>query len=646
MTPAYNYRIAPNSASTEMMTGRESVLAQVVGREREIELILAAVNAGRDLLLEGPPGTSKTTLLKAITDAWGIPLVFAEGNAELTPARLLGHHDPSRVLDQGYSADTYDPGPLVEAMQTGGFLYFEEFNRAPEDTLNTLLTAIADRRVTIPRVGTIEALPSFRLIGSMNPFDNVGTTRLSVSIKDRLNRLVIDYQDAAAEEEIVRRRGGEALLADPGPRVAADAVAVTRMTRDWDGITQGSSVRGAIDLTLMAVELCASREIEAGEEDRYRDAFWDTMLLALSGRISLDHAAEISEAQVLREIWEHHFVLRERIAGPGPKTIDLPDDDALRRRDEDRGDRARRPFKVKPKKLDADPKLAGGSNGAGLATGERDPDRTPDRLPGKTSFGEESGSLDDEEGEPGGAGLTVHRTAAAIAARLALENPARQRRRRRGGDETVSLPYSGDGGEVDLDHTLDVLAERRPLGPEEVLMRERRRTRRQIVLAVDVSGSMRGERLLTAAATVGALSAGLHRDELAVVAFWSDAAVLLRLGERAPLERLVDEILWLDAAGLTNINFPLEFAATELGSATTAEQRVLLLSDCVHNAGADPRGVAATLPRLDVLFDVSGERDSDLANGMAALGRGIVRPIRGHHDVAPALSEIFAADPR
>jgi len=308
MTQPYDYRIASQPVAAEITRERDRVLTAVVGREREVELILAAVNAGRDLLLEGPPGTSKTTLLKAITDAWGIPLVFAEGNAELTPGRLLGHHDPSRVLTEGYSAETFDPGPLVEAMESGGFLYFEEFNRAPEDTLNTLLTAIADRRVTIPRVGMIEARPSFRLIGSMNPFDNVGTTRLSISIKDRLNRLEIGYQDAADEREIVRRRGGDSLCDGVGEQAVADAVAVTRLTRDWDGIAQGSSVRGAIDLALMAAELCAVREIEADEDERYREAFWETMLLALSGRISLDHALDVGATQVLREIWEHHFV--------------------------------------------------------------------------------------------------------------------------------------------------------------------------------------------------------------------------------------------------------------------------------------------------------------------------------------------------
>src|SRR5580704_12470279 len=64
----------------------DRVAAHLVGRERELTLALAAMAAGRDLILEGPPGTSKSTLLRAITAEWGIPLVFVEGNADLTRA--------------------------------------------------------------------------------------------------------------------------------------------------------------------------------------------------------------------------------------------------------------------------------------------------------------------------------------------------------------------------------------------------------------------------------------------------------------------------------------------------------------------------------------------------------------------------------
>jgi len=118
-------------ADADLADVRARVAARVVGRDRELDLLLAAVAAGRDVLLEGPAGTSKSTILAAITAEWDVPLVFVEGNADLTPTRLVGHHSPARVLREDYTAATFVPGPLVEAMRSGGFLYVEEFDRAP-----------------------------------------------------------------------------------------------------------------------------------------------------------------------------------------------------------------------------------------------------------------------------------------------------------------------------------------------------------------------------------------------------------------------------------------------------------------------------------------------------------------------------------
>jgi MoxR-like ATPase len=288
---------------------RDRIRARIVGRERELDLVLAAVAAGRDILLEGPPGTSKSTLLRAITAEWGIPLVFVEGNADLTPAKIVGHHNPARVLREDYSAANFVDGPLLEAMREGGFLYIEEFNRAPEDTLNTLLTAMAERSIAVPRAGTVVAKPTFRVIASMNPYDNIGTIRLSTSVHDRLCRLAISYQDETAEQDIVRLR---APLDDPRfERLVADAVAVTRATRAHEFIRQGSSVRGAIDLTLVAGQLLSL------ESSDYRDVIFDAMIVALSGRIFLDETVEATPEQVLRLIWEDHFILTPAAAAPG-----------------------------------------------------------------------------------------------------------------------------------------------------------------------------------------------------------------------------------------------------------------------------------------------------------------------------------------
>ncbi|GAB3309204.1 hypothetical protein GCM10027451_18840 [Geodermatophilus aquaeductus] len=236
----------------------------------------------------------------------------------------------------------------------------------------------------------------------------------------------------------------------------------------------------------------------------------------------------------------------------------------------------------------------------------------------------------------------VRARARQIATRLSVPRPRHDTLSRRGAGDLASVPYRGGGDDIDLDRTIEVLAERPLPEDEDVVVRERVRTRRSVVLAVDVSGSMRGERIRTAAATVAALAGELSRDDLAVLAFWSDAAFLLRLGQPVAPLVLLDQLLAIPARGLTNVAFPLQQAARELARVPARDARVVLLSDCVHNAGPDPRPSAARLPRLDVLLDVSGEQDVHLARELAQAGRGRLARIRTHRDVAPALGRAFA----
>jgi Mg-chelatase subunit ChlD len=233
------------------------------------------------------------------------------------------------------------------------------------------------------------------------------------------------------------------------------------------------------------------------------------------------------------------------------------------------------------------------------------------------------------------------RRARQIASRLAVPRPRRDTSARRGAGELTSVRYRDGSDDIDLDATIDQLVAHPVPEDDDIIVRERVRTRRSVVLLADVSGSMRGERVRTAAATVGALGAELARDDLAVVAFWSDAAVLCHLRNRVPPQQLLDAMLRIPARGLTNVAFPLQVAARELARVPARDARVLLLSDCVHNAGPDPRPFAGRLARLDVLLDASGEQDPDLARDLARLGRGRLRTIRTYHDVAPALSAIF-----
>ena len=235
----------------------------------------------------------------------------------------------------------------------------------------------------------------------------------------------------------------------------------------------------------------------------------------------------------------------------------------------------------------------------------------------------------------------VRARAAEIAARLSVPKPKIDSARDRGAGHFASVPYRGGSDDIDLDRTLEMLAERPVPDDEDIIVRERVRARRSVVLLVDVSGSMKGERVRTAAATVGALAAELAQDQLGVIAFWSDAAVLQKLGAPVRPMELLDEMLRIPARGLTNVAFPLQLAAQQLAGVPPRNARVVLLSDCVHNAGPDPRPFAGRLPRLDVLLDTSGEKDVELGRELARIGRGGFRAIRTFHDIAPALGALF-----
>lgn len=306
---------------------------------------------------------------------------------------------------------------------------------------------------------------------------------------------------------------------------------------------------------------------------------------------------------------------------------------------------SQRPLRRTPKQLTEEPTVfesRAGKGGFALRAGQRGAGTTAKPLPSlqEAGFTDEPGAVVTVD-EQIAAEPAVRERARRIAARLAVPRPRAERSARRGQGVVASLPYRGVADDIDLDATIEVLAERPVPEDEDIVVRDRIRTARAVVLAVDVSGSAKGERIRTAAATVGALAGELARDRLGVIAFWSDAAILLRLGEPIKPFDLLEQLLRIPARGLTNVAFPLQLAADQLAGASERDARVVLLSDCVHNAGPDPRRIAAVLPRLDILLDASGEKDVELGKDLARAGRGRLRVIRDFHDVPPAITEIF-----
>src|SRR6478672_1060281 len=250
----------------------QRVLRRVVGREREVELVVAALSADRHVLLEGPPGTGKSTLLRAVADELGLGFVFVDG-------------------------------PLVASMRDGSLLYIEEINRIPEETLNVLITVMSERELHVPRLGRVVAEPGFRLVAAMNPFDAIGTARISSAIYDRVCRLSVDYQSAIDEEAIVTT------LLDPPPDPVwlGRVVEVVRLTRTHPDVRIGSSVRGAIDIAAVAAALAPLRQSSATAFD----VGLDSAIVALSGRLRLREGLSRSPESVVTELWYQVFGERE-----------------------------------------------------------------------------------------------------------------------------------------------------------------------------------------------------------------------------------------------------------------------------------------------------------------------------------------------
>ncbi len=176
----------------------------VIGKDDIKELLLVALLSKGHVLIEGTPGTAKTTTARIFARTIGGEFKRVQGTPDMLPSDILGF-----FLYRTDGSSTLIPGPIF-----ANVLLADELNRTTPRTQSALLEAMQENQVTIERE-THPLEQPFIVIGSQIPFGGPGTSPLSDVQKDRfmfrvwsgiLNReeedLVLKNIDAISEPDI------------------------------------------------------------------------------------------------------------------------------------------------------------------------------------------------------------------------------------------------------------------------------------------------------------------------------------------------------------------------------------------------------------------------------------------------------------
>ena len=231
--------------------------------------------------------------------------------------------------------------------------------------------------------------------------------------------------------------------------------------------------------------------------------------------------------------------------------------------------------------------------------------------------------------------------AARLAGRLVLDVARSGPVSARGVGRMTSLPADRAEGDLDVDGSLDEIvsarAESRRSRPEDLRVRSWTRPATAVVLVVDRSGSMNGQRLATAAVAAAAMAWRAPRD-WSVLAF-GERTLAVKSQERGrAVGEVVDDVLRLRGHGTTDLAAALRAASEQLARSNARRQVTVLLSDCRATAGADPLAEARGLDELVILAPAD---DADDATELAAAVGAKLATIEGPSDVPAALTRVL-----
>ncbi len=199
----------------------------------------------------------------------------------------------------------------------------------------------------------------------------------------------------------------------------------------------------------------------------------------------------------------------------------------------------------------------------------------------------------------------------------------------------------GIEGEIDLSGTLDNISSPGAVDARHIIMERKELKRIACVLIIDASLSMTGEKLAMATSSIAVLAQRLRGIEYAVVLFENRANVIKKMDRDVDIEKLIGDLLDLNAMGYTNIEEGLKAGLAQLEKAKTTNRIGIIITDGNYTMGHDPRQFASVFPRLHVMMTNGLDAREDICAGMARRGKGKMYEISNYEQMPGVLYSLI-----
>jgi MoxR-like ATPase len=290
---------------------RAEITKVIYGQDELVEFALAGLFSSGHVLIEGPPGTAKTLLVRSIAAALSMQYRRVQMTPDLMPNDITG----SAIYREDQHTFEFRPGPIFT-----NFLLADEVNRASARTQSAMLEAMQELGVTYD--GVTRPLPQpFITFATENPIEQEGTYPLPLAQLDRfMFKLLVTYPGPQDEERVLREHhatGGRSNPAEMGVAAVVSAQDIIdaretirqtfireevigyvrrllQATRNDDSLSVGASSRSGLMLLMGAKSLARFADRDYVTPDDVKTAFLPTM----RHRVVLSPAAELEGTEV------------------------------------------------------------------------------------------------------------------------------------------------------------------------------------------------------------------------------------------------------------------------------------------------------------------------------------------------------------